>query len=133
MHLGVGLVCLLITVLTQLTMAAEFTWREWWKNTIVYQIYPRSFQDSDGDGVGDLKGITSRLEYFNKIGADTIWLSPVYTSPMADFGYDVADFKGIDPIFGTMADFDNLIAQAHNLDLKLIMDFVPNHSSEEHE
>lgn len=133
MHFNFSLVCLLITVVTQSIMADRFTWREWWKNTIVYQIYPRSFQDSDGDGVGDLKGITSRLEYFNQIGVDTIWLSPVYKSPMADFGYDVADFKDIDAIFGTIADFDNLIATAHSLGLRLMMDFVPNHSSEEHE
>ncbi|XP_038047018.1 maltase A1-like [Patiria miniata] len=105
---------------------------EWWKNTIVYQIYPRSFMDSDGDGVGDLAGITSCLEYFNDIGVGTIWLNPVYKSPMADFGYDVADFKDIDHIFGTMADFDELISKAHQLGLKLLMDFVPNHTSDQH-
>ena len=132
-HCGVGLLFVFIAIATAPTTAAEFSWREWWKNTIVYQIYPRSFQDSDGDGVGDLKGITSRLGHFNDIGVDTIWLSPVYTSPMADFGYDVANFKDIDPIFGTIVDFDNLIARAHELGLKLIMDFVPNHSSEQHE
>ncbi|XP_038044417.1 neutral and basic amino acid transport protein rBAT-like [Patiria miniata] len=109
-----------------------FRWNEWWKDTIVYQIYPRSFMDSDGDGVGDLAGITSRLEYFNDIGVGTIWLNPVYKSPMADFGYDVADFKDIDPIFGTMADFDELISKAHRLGLKLVMDFVPNHTSDQH-
>ncbi|XP_038071631.1 maltase A3-like [Patiria miniata] len=114
-------------------VAVGFESNEWWKGTIVYQIYPRSFMDSDGDGVGDLAGITSRLEYFNDIGVGTVWLSPVYKSPMADFGYDVADFKDIDPIFGTMADFDALIAKAHRLGLKLMMDFVPNHSSDQHQ
>ncbi|XP_038073088.1 maltase A1-like [Patiria miniata] len=118
-------------VLTQI-LVKGLRWNEWWKGTIVYQIYPRSFMDSDGDGVGDLAGITSRLEYFNDIGVSTIWLNPVYKSPMADFGYDVADFKDIDPIFGTMADFDELISKAHRLGLKLVMDFVPNHTSDQH-
>ncbi|XP_038047482.1 alpha-glucosidase-like [Patiria miniata] len=114
------------------TFPVGVTSNEWWKGTIVYQIYPRSFMDSDGDGVGDLAGITSRLEYFNDIGVGTVWLNPVYKSPMADFGYDVDDFKDIDPIFGTMADFDELISKAHRLGLKLVMDFVPNHTSDQH-
>jgi alpha-glucosidase len=105
---------------------------KWWKRGIVYQIYPRSFQDSNGDGVGDLKGICERLDYLAWLGVDAVWISPIYPSPMADFGYDVSDYCGVDPIFGTMADFDNLVHAAHEKGLKLILDFVPNHSSEQH-
>ena len=105
----------------------------WWKNTIVYQIYPRSFQDSDGDGIGDLKGIESRLNHFVDVGIETIWLSPIYKSPMKDFGYDISDFKDVDPTFGTIEDFKSLMAKAEDLQLNVIMDFVPNHSSDEHE
>jgi alpha-glucosidase len=104
----------------------------WWKHGIVYQIYPRSFQDSDGDGIGDLKGICRRLDYLAWLGIDAIWISPIYPSPMADFGYDVADYCGIDPIFGTLEDFDRLVSAAHARGLKLILDFVPNHSSDQH-
>ncbi len=86
---------------------------EWWKNTIVYQIYPRSFQDSNGDGIGDLQGIISRLDHFTDLGIQTIWLSPIYKSPQADFGYDVSDFEDIDPIYGSMADFEQLLDEAH--------------------
>jgi alpha-glucosidase len=104
----------------------------WWKRGIVYQIYPRSFQDSNGDGIGDLAGITGRLDYLAWLGVDAVWISPIFTSPMADFGYDVADYCGIDPIFGTLEDFDALVAQAHERDLKVILDFVPNHTSDQH-
>ncbi|MEL7363763.1 MAG: alpha-amylase family glycosyl hydrolase, partial [Bacteroidota bacterium] len=105
----------------------------WWHSAVVYQIYPRSFQDANGDGVGDLPGITGRLDYLaNTLGIDTVWLSPFYTSPMADFGYDVADYTDVDPIFGTLDDFDRMAASAKELGLRLIVDFVPNHSSEEH-
>jgi alpha-glucosidase len=104
----------------------------WWERGVIYQIYPRSFQDSDGDGVGDLRGIEQRLDYLASLGVDEIWLSPIFPSPMADFGYDVADYCGIDPLFGTLADFDRLLAAAHSLGLKLILDFVPNHSSDQH-
>ena len=104
----------------------------WWQRGIVYQVYPRSFQDSDGDGTGDLRGIASRLDYLAWLGVDAVWLSPVFPSPMTDFGYDVSDYRGIDPLFGTMADFDALRDQAHGLGLKLILDFVPNHSSDQH-
>ena len=104
----------------------------WWQRGIIYQIYPRSFMDSNGDGVGDLAGITSRLDYLRWLGVDAVWLSPVYPSPMKDFGYDVSDYTGIHPLFGTMEDFDLLLQEAHARSLKVILDFVPNHSSEQH-
>jgi len=104
----------------------------WWAAGVLYQIYPRSFQDSDGDGIGDLKGIIRRLPYLRDLGVDAIWLSPIFPSPMADFGYDVSDYVGVDPLFGTMADFDALVLTAHARGLKVILDLVPNHSSEQH-
>ena len=104
----------------------------WWRHGIFYQIYPRSFQDSNGDGIGDLKGIIARLPYVQALGVDAIWLSPIFPSPMADFGYDIADYTGIDPLFGTMADFEALIDAAHNAGLKVILDLVPNHTSDRH-
>lgn len=105
----------------------------WWQKAVIYQIYPRSFQDSNGDGIGDLKGIIHRLDYLSDtLGVDAIWLSPFYVSPMADFGYDVADYTDIDPIFGSMQDFDELLKRAHSLGLKVIIDFVPNHTSNQH-
>ena len=104
----------------------------WWKGATIYQIYPRSFQDSNGDGIGDLPGITQRLPYVASLGADAIWISPFFTSPMKDFGYDVADYCDVDPIFGTLADFDALVAHAHDLGLKLLIDQVYSHTSDEH-
>lgn len=104
----------------------------WWKNCVIYQIYPRSFQDSDGDGVGDLQGIINRLDYLQELGIDAIWLSPIFPSPMADFGYDVSDYCNIDPLFGSIQTFDRLLATAHERDLKLILDYVANHTSSEH-
>jgi alpha-glucosidase len=104
----------------------------WWQSAVIYEIYPRSFQDSNGDGIGDLDGIIQRLDYLVKLGIDAIWVAPIYRSPMADFGYDVADYCSVDPIFGTMADFDRLLEEAHRRGLKLILDFVPNHSSDQH-
>jgi alpha-glucosidase len=106
--------------------------RPWWETGTVYQIYPRSFQDSNGDGVGDLAGIERRLDYVAGLGVDAIWLSPIFPSPMADFGYDVADYCGIEPMFGDLATFDRLLAATHKRGLKLILDFVPNHSSDQH-
>ena len=105
---------------------------DWWKTAAIYQVYPRSFQDTDGDGVGDLDGVRRRLGHLKGLGVDAVWVSPFYPSPMADFGYDVADYCDVDPLFGTLADFDALIAEAHALGLKLIVDFVPNHTSDQH-
>jgi len=106
--------------------------RPWWQRGVIYQIYPRSFQDSDGDGVGDLQGITRRLDYLKDLGVDALWISPIYPSPMADFGYDVSDYTNIDPTFGTLQDFDALLAAAHARGLRVLLDFVPNHSSSQH-
>ncbi|GGQ50289.1 glycoside hydrolase family 13 protein [Couchioplanes azureus] len=105
----------------------------WWRHAVIYQIYPRSFADSDGDGIGDLPGIRSRLPYLRDLGVDAVWLSPFYASPQADAGYDVADYRAVDPVFGTLDDARGLIADAHDLGLRVIVDLVPNHCSEEHE
>lgn len=110
-------------------MTSDFLW---WQTGIIYQIYPRSYQDSNGDGLGDLAGIRRRLDYLQKLGVTAVWLSPIYPSPMHDFGYDVANYTDIHPIFGTMADFDALLADAHERGLKLILDLVPNHTSDKH-
>src|SRR4051812_33981077 len=104
----------------------------WWQTGVIYQIYPRSFQDSNGDGVGDLRGIIRRLPYLAELGVDAIWISPIFVSPMADFGYDIADYTDIDPLFGTLEDFDEVVAAAHQLGLKVILDLVPNHTSDRH-
>jgi alpha-glucosidase len=104
----------------------------WWQRGIVYQVYPRSFQDSNHDGVGDLKGIAARLDYLVELGIDAVWVSPIFPSPMADFGYDVSNYTDIDPLFGTLADFDALVAAAHARGLKIVLDFVPNHTSDQH-
>jgi alpha-glucosidase len=104
----------------------------WWQTAVIYQIYPRSFQDSNIDGVGDLKGIEERLNHVVELGANAIWLSPIFTSPMADFGYDISNYTDIDPLFGTLNDFDLLLAAAHERGLKLILDLVPNHTSDQH-
>src|SRR5688500_16961113 len=105
----------------------------WWRDAVIYQIYPRSFADSDGDGIGDLPGIRSRLPYLRGLGVDAVWLSPFYASPQADAGYDVADYRTVDPMFGTLADARALLGDAHDLGLRVIVDLVPNHSSDQHE
>ncbi|MGC2398223.1 MAG: alpha-amylase family glycosyl hydrolase [Acidobacteriaceae bacterium] len=104
----------------------------WWQRAVIYEVYPRSFQDSDGDGIGDLKGILERLDYLVSLGVDALWITPIYPSPMADFGYDVMDYCSIAPIFGTLSDFDRLLAEVHSRGLRMILDFVPNHTSDEH-
>src|SRR6056297_1429964 len=111
-------------------MTAE---RAWWKEAVVYQIYPQSFNDSDGDGVGDLQGIIERLDYVADLGVDVIWLNPVYQSPQVDNGYDISDYRAIHEAYGTMADWEELLEAVHDRDMKLIMDLVVNHSSTEHE
>lgn len=104
----------------------------WWQKGIVYQVYPRSYYDANGDGVGDLQGVLQKLDYLQWLGVDAVWLSPVYPSPMADFGYDISDYKGIHPLFGNMDDFDQLLQEVHSRNMKLILDLVPNHTSDQH-
>ena len=121
-----------IATLTRDPAPATRATAAWWRGATIYQIYPRSFADSNGDGIGDLNGIAARLEYVASLGVDAVWLSPFFSSPMKDFGYDIADYLGIDPIFGTMADFDRLLAKAHALGLKLLIDQVYSHTSDQH-
>lgn len=121
-----------LVVLTSSCKAPERT-KEWWENAEFFQIYPRSFKDSDGDGLGDLNGITSKLQYLKDIGVKSAWISPIFKSPMFDMGYDVSNYIDIHPGYGTLEDFDNLILEANRLGLKILLDFVPNHSSDEHE
>ena len=104
----------------------------WWHDAVVYQVYPRSFQDSDADGIGDLRGIASRLDHLEYLGVDALWMSPIYPSPLADFGYDVADYTAVDPVFGSLSDFDALVAAAHERGIRVLMDLVPSHTSIEH-
>ncbi len=106
---------------------------DWWRGAVIYQVYPRSFQDSDGDGVGDLPGITRRLPYIASLGVDAVWISPFFTSPMQDFGYDVSDYCDVDPMFGALADFDELVRTAHGLGLKIMIDLVLSHTSDQHD
>ncbi|MEZ5933379.1 MAG: alpha-amylase family glycosyl hydrolase [Alphaproteobacteria bacterium] len=106
--------------------------RPWWQRAVIYEIYPRSFQDSDGDGVGDLEGIIERLDYLTWLGIDAVWITPIYPSPMADFGYDVADYTDIHPLFGDLLIFDRLVTELHARNIRLILDFVPNHTSDRH-
>jgi alpha-glucosidase len=104
----------------------------WWRSAVIYQIYPRSFADGNGDGIGDLAGIRSRLPYLVDLGVDAIWISPFYPSPQADAGYDVADYRDIDPVFGTLPEFSDLVAECHRANVRVIVDLVPNHTSDQH-
>jgi alpha-glucosidase len=104
----------------------------WWKHAVIYEIYPRSFQDTDGNGIGDINGVTSRLDYLEDLGVDAIWITPMYPSPQVDFGYDISDYEAIDPQYGTLADFDHLVSEAKKRNIRIIMDWVPNHTSDQH-
>jgi len=112
--------------------AGDTNERNWWRNAVFYEIYPRSFGDANNDGIGDLKGITAHLDYLKGLGVDAIWLTPIYPSPQVDFGYDISDYVAIDPQYGTMADFDRLMAEANKRHIRVLMDMVMNHSSDKH-
>ncbi|HBS79633.1 MAG TPA: alpha-amylase, partial [Pseudomonas sp.] len=111
---------------------SESSQTPWWKGATIYQIYPRSFADSNGDGIGDLNGVLRHLDHLQQLGVDALWLSPIFRSPMADAGYDISDYCDIDPLFGSLADIDRLIAEAHARGIRVLLDFVPNHTSDEH-
>lgn len=127
----VGRILLVVWIVSTLTVNVSA--KDWWENGNFYQIYPRSFKDSNGDGIGDLNGIASKVPYLKEIGIDGVWLSPIFKSPMVDFGYDISDFLAIQPEYGTMADFENLAHMCRANGVRLILDFVPNHSSDKHE
>ena len=113
-------------------MALETVQTDWWRSAVLYQIYPRSFQDSNGDGVGDLKGIETRLDYLAELGIDALWISPFFLSPMKDFGYDVEDHRAVDPLFGDLDDFRSLLAAAHQRGIRILIDLVLSHTSDQH-
>ena len=121
-----------MTKMDQVQAATRDDDADWWRGGVIYQIYPRSFQDSNGDGIGDLQGIVERLPYVASLGVDAIWISPFFTSPMRDFGYDVSDYRDVDPMFGTLADFDALVARAHELGVRVMIDLVLSHTSDQH-
>ena len=112
--------------------AVDAEGHQWWQHAVFYEIYPRSFADSNNDGVGDLRGITSKLDYLRDLGVDAIWISPCFPSPQVDFGYDVSDYENIDPMYGTLADFDALASEAKKRNIHIILDFVVNHTSDQH-
>src|SRR5690606_8195610 len=113
-------------------VATEVSATEWWRGAVIYQVYPRSFKDTDGDGVGDLPGIVERLDYIASLGVDAIWISPFFRSPMADFGYDIADYRDVDPLCGTLEGFDRLLSKAHGLGIRVVIDQVLSHTSDQH-
>jgi alpha-glucosidase len=131
-YLLLSLVLVASTLFAQETSPHHSPAELWWKHAVIYEIYPRSFQDSDGDGVGDINGITSRLDYLKDLGVDAIWITPIYPSPGVDYGYDISDYTAIDPEYGTMADFDRLVAGAKKRNIRVIMDYVINHTSDQH-
>jgi|ERR1019366_4242272 alpha-glucosidase len=128
---------LLLTLLYSLFAAAQANpvdaeGHQWWQHAVFYEIYPRSFADSNNDGVGDLNGISSKMSYLYELGVDAIWITPCYPSPQVDFGYDVADYRNIDPMYGNLADFDHMVAEGKKHHVRVILDFVPNHTSDQH-
>src|SRR5437588_4183990 len=127
-------VCLLSELLNaqDLKKAVDAEGHQWWQHAVFYEIYPRSFADSNNDGIGDLNGITSKLDYLKDLGVDAIWITPCYPSPQVDFGYDVSDYENIDPMYGTLKDFDRLASEAKKRGIYIIMDFVMNHTSDKH-
>jgi alpha-glucosidase len=127
-----GFVLLVLAVLAGSPLLAQTSADPWWKHAVIYEAYPRSFQDSNGDGVGDLKGITERLDYLQALGINAIWLSPIYPSPQVDFGYDISDYENVDPQYGNLVDFDQLVAEAKKRNIRIIMDMVMNHTSDKH-
>jgi alpha-glucosidase len=126
------LVALTLGILSCAVGRAQASNDPWWKHAVIYEIYPRSFQDSNGDGLGDLNGITQRLDYLQDLGVDAIWIAPIYPSPQVDFGYDISDYQDIDPQYGTLADFDHLLAEAKRRNIRVVMDAVLNHTSDKH-
>ncbi len=127
-----GFALLVLALLAGPSLLAQTSSDPWWKHAVIYEAYPRSFQDSNGDGVGDLKGITERLDYLHSLGINAIWLSPIYPSPQVDFGYDISDYENVDPQYGNLADFDQLVAEAKKRNIRIIMDMVMNHTSDKH-
>ena len=127
-----GFVLLVLAVLAGSPLLAQTSADPWWKHAVIYEAYPRSFQDSNGDGVGDLKGITERVDYLQALGINAIWLSPIYPSPQVDFGYDISDYENVDPQYGNLVDFDQLVAEAKKRNIRIIMDMVMNHTSDKH-
>ena len=127
-----GFALLVLALLAGPSLIAQTSADPWWKHAVIYEAYPRSFQDSNGDGVGDLKGITERLDYLHSLGINAIWLSPIYPSPQVDFGYDISDYENVDPQYGNLADFDQLVAEAKKRNIRIIMDMVMNHTSDKH-
>ena len=125
-----ALSCVVFITATAAPAAAGPT--PWWQHAVIYEIYPRSYQDSNGDGVGDLNGITRRLGYLQDLGVDAIWIAPMYPSPQVDFGYDISDYQAVDPHYGTLADFDRLLAEATRHHIRVILDMVLNHTSDQH-
>jgi alpha-glucosidase len=114
------------------TKAVDAEGHQWWQHAVFYEIYPRSFADSNNDGIGDLKGITSKMGYLHDLGVDAIWISPCFPSPQVDFGYDVSDYENIDPMYGTLADFDRMVAEGKKHKVSIVLDFVVNHTSDRH-